>query len=62
VFLTFDKINHLIGQEIDSGIIKTILTSLDIKVNNVSESGLGLTIPAYRVDVQREVDVIEEIL
>jgi phenylalanyl-tRNA synthetase beta chain len=60
--LTFDKINHLIGQEIDSGIIKTILTSLDIKVNNVSESGLGLTIPAYRVDVQREVDVIEEIL
>ena len=62
VFLTFDKINHLIGQEIDSGVIKTILTSLDIKINNVSESGLGLTIPAYRVDVQREVDVIEEIL
>ncbi|MFD0933188.1 phenylalanine--tRNA ligase subunit beta [Psychroflexus salinarum] len=62
VFLTFDKINHLIGQEIDTGVIKTILTSLDIKVNNVSESGLGLTIPAYRVDVQREVDVIEEIL
>lgn len=62
VFLTFDKINHLIGQEIDSGVIKTILTSLDIKVNNVSESGLGLTIPAYRVDVRREVDVIEEIL
>ncbi|MFN2261334.1 MAG: phenylalanine--tRNA ligase subunit beta, partial [Psychroflexus sp.] len=62
VFLTFDKINSLIGQEIDTGVIKTILTSLDIKVNNVSESGLGLTIPAYRVDVQREVDVIEEIL
>lgn len=62
VFLTFDKINQLIGEEIDSGIIKTILSSLEIKVNNVSESGLGLTIPAYRVDVQREVDVIEEIL
>ncbi|MBZ9788021.1 phenylalanine--tRNA ligase subunit beta [Psychroflexus sp. CAK57W] len=62
VFLTFDKINQLIGQELDTGVIKTILTSLDIKVNNVSESGLGLTIPAYRVDVQREVDVIEEIL
>jgi len=62
VFLTFNKINQLIGQELDTGIIKTILTSLDIKVNNVSESGLGLTIPAYRVDVQREVDVIEEIL
>ncbi len=62
VFLTFDKINQLVGQEIDTGVIKTILTSLDIRVNNVSESGLGLTIPAYRVDVQREVDVIEEIL
>jgi phenylalanyl-tRNA synthetase beta chain len=35
---------------------------LDIKVNSVSESGLGLTIPSYRVDVQREIDVIEEIL
>ncbi|GGE33485.1 phenylalanine--tRNA ligase subunit beta [Psychroflexus planctonicus] len=62
VFLTFDKINQLIGEEIDSGIIKTILSSLEIKVNNVSESGMGLTIPAYRVDVRREVDVIEEIL
>lgn len=62
VFLTFKKINQLIGQEIDPGTIKSILASLDIRVNNVTESGLGLTIPAYRVDVQREVDVIEEIL
>ena len=35
---------------------------MDIKVNNVTETGLGLTIPAYRNDVQREADVIEEIL
>jgi phenylalanyl-tRNA synthetase beta chain len=42
--------------------IKQILFLLDIKVNSVSESGLGLTIPSYRVDVQREIDVIEEIL
>jgi phenylalanyl-tRNA synthetase beta chain len=35
---------------------------LEIKVNSVSDAGLGLTIPAYRVDVQREIDVIEEIL
>lgn len=62
VFLTFDKINSLIGEELDSGVIKSILTSLEIKVNNVSESGMGLTIPPYRVDVKREVDVIEEIL
>jgi len=38
------------------------LTSLEIKVNSVTETGLGLTIPAYRNDVQREIDVIEEIL
>lgn len=62
VFLTFDRINSLIGQIIPSETIKSILTSLEIKVNNVTESGMGLTIPFYRVDVQREVDVIEEIL
>ncbi|WP_224490579.1 phenylalanine--tRNA ligase subunit beta [Robertkochia flava] len=62
VFLTFDKIHNLIGQEIPTETIKAILTSLEIKINNVTESGIGLTIPSYRVDVQREVDVIEEIL
>lgn len=62
VFLTFDKINKLIGQDISKDTIKSILASLDIKVKNVTESGLGLMIPFYRVDVQREVDVIEEIL
>ncbi|MEE9363388.1 MAG: phenylalanine--tRNA ligase subunit beta [Cellulophaga sp.] len=62
VFLTFEKINALIGQEIPRDTIKSILASLDIKVNNITETGLGLTIPFYRVDVQREVDVIEEIL
>jgi phenylalanyl-tRNA synthetase beta chain len=43
-------------------VIKKILASLDIKVNSVSDAGLGLIIPSYRVDVQREVDVVEEIL
>lgn len=62
VFLTFDKINNLIGQEIPRDKIKAILSSLEIRINNVTESGLGLTIPSYRVDVTREVDVIEEIL
>ncbi len=62
VFLTFEKINALIGQEIPRDVIKSILTSLDIKVKSVTETGLGLVIPFYRIDVQREVDVIEEIL
>ncbi|MDE3740612.1 phenylalanine--tRNA ligase subunit beta [Maribacter polysaccharolyticus] len=62
VFLTFEKIDHLIGQKIPRDTIKSILASLEIKVKNVTESGMGLVIPSYRVDVQREVDVIEEIL
>ncbi len=62
VFLSFEKINKLIGQEIPRDTIKSILASLDIKVMNVTETGLGLMIPSYRVDVLRDVDVIEEIL
>ena len=62
VFLNFAKTARLIGQELSKEIIKKILASLDIKVNSVTDAGLGLTIPAYRVDVQREIDVIEEIL
>jgi len=62
VFLTYEKINKLIGQKISGETIKSILTSLDIKVKNVSESGMGLAIPFYRIDVTRQVDVIEEIL
>lgn len=62
VFLTFDKINTLIGENLSQETIKSILVSLEIRVNNVTETGMGLTIPPYRVDVQREADVIEEIL
>ncbi|SCX80163.1 phenylalanine--tRNA ligase subunit beta [Flavobacterium caeni] len=62
VFLNFAKAAKLIGQELPKETIKKILASLDIKVNSVTDAGLGLTIPAYRVDVQREIDVIEEIL
>jgi phenylalanyl-tRNA synthetase beta chain len=62
VFLPFEKVDSLIGQEIPREEIKSILRTLDINVNNVTESGLGLTIPAYRNDVTRPVDVIEEIL
>jgi len=62
VLLNFEKVNKIIGQEIPRETIKKILVSLDIKVNSVSDAGLGLIIPSYRVDVQREIDVIEEIL
>ncbi len=62
VFLSFDNTTKLIGEELPQETIKSILTSLDIKINSITEKGIGLTIPAYRNDVQREVDIIEEIL
>ena len=62
VFLNFENVSRIIGQELPKDTIKQILASLEIKINSVSDAGLGLTIPAYRVDVQREIDVIEEIL
>jgi len=62
VRLSFENAKNLIGEEIPKETIKSILSSLDIKVNNVTETGLGLTVPAYRNDVTREADIIEEIL
>ncbi|APG64399.1 phenylalanine--tRNA ligase subunit beta [Tenacibaculum todarodis] len=62
VFLSFENTYKIIGQEIPKETIKKILASLEIKINSVTEGGLGLTIPSYRVDVQREADIIEEIL
>ncbi|MBL4905662.1 MAG: phenylalanine--tRNA ligase subunit beta, partial [Flavobacteriaceae bacterium] len=62
VFLSYESAYRLIGQEIPKETIKKILASLEIKINSETEGGLGLTIPSYRVDVQREADVIEEIL
>ncbi len=62
VFLNFEKTRKLIGQDLPKETIKKILASLDIKITSVSDAGLGLIIPSYRVDVQREVDVVEEIL
>ena len=62
VRLSFENAQKLIGEEIPKDTIKRILMSLDIKVKNVTETGLGLTVPAYRNDVVREADIIEEIL
>ncbi|MDC7993879.1 phenylalanine--tRNA ligase subunit beta [Altibacter sp. HG106] len=62
VVLNFKNVKKLVGQEIPKETIKSILTSLEVKVNNVTETGIGMTIPAYRNDVLREADVIEEVL
>tara|TARA_B100001093_G_scaffold461255_1_gene475569 strand:- start:263 stop:2680 length:2418 start_codon:yes stop_codon:yes gene_type:complete len=62
IILGFDKIKRIIGQKIEKESIKNIISSLDIKINSITESNLGLSIPPYRNDVKREADVIEEIL
>jgi len=62
VEVNYSTIDRLIGKEIPKERIKQILVSLEIKITKESEQGLSLEIPPYRVDVKREVDVIEELL
>jgi phenylalanyl-tRNA synthetase beta chain len=62
VTVTYNNIKRLIGKEIDKSLIKSILGLIDIKIIGESLQGLQLEIPAYKVDVHKEADVIEEIL
>ena len=62
VELTYAKVNSLIGKVIPEETVKSIVTTLEMKIVNESPEGLTLSIPPYRVDVQRDCDVIEDIL
>lgn len=62
VKLSYDKTNKLIGKSIDKDTIKNILKSLEIEIEEENDDILTLRIPTYRVDVLRDVDVIEEVL
>ena len=62
VDLKYDYVHQLIGKEIGKDTIKSIVTSLEMKVLDETEDGLVLQVPAYRVDVQRPCDVVEDIL
>lgn len=62
VNLDYAYVDTLIGKKIGHDMIKSIVTSLDMKIDDETESGLQLTVPAYRVDVQRPCDVVEDIL
>ena len=61
VELTNAKMDALIGEVIDREVVKAILTDLEIEITNTTDEGLSLLVPPFRADVQREVDVIEEI-
>ena len=60
--INFDRVTRLIGKEIEKDIIVKILEDLDIEVLATSHEGLKLLIPTFKVDVKREVDIVEEIL
>ncbi len=60
--LRYHKLDQLLGERLHREQVKTILESLDIQLISESNETLELSIPPYRADVQREVDVIEEIV
>ncbi|MBR5655506.1 MAG: phenylalanine--tRNA ligase subunit beta [Prevotella sp.] len=62
VDLKYDYVHQLIGKEIGKETIKSIVTSLEMQVLEENEDGFKLQVPAYRVDVQRPCDVVEDIL
>jgi phenylalanyl-tRNA synthetase beta chain len=62
VAMRYNNINRLIGKTLDKALIRSILESLDIQLADENESSFTAIVPPYRVDVQREADVIEEIL
>ena len=62
VDLSFEYVNNLIGKVINPGIFKYLCRALDMEVKYENEQGMTIEIPAYRVDVQRPCDVVEDIL
>lgn len=62
VDITYKNVDRLIGKAIGHEEIRSIIKALDIEIVNESAEGLSLKVPPYRVDVTRDVDVIEEIL
>ena len=62
VDLKYDYVDNLIGKHIPAETVKSIVTSLEMKIEEETAEGLKLLVPAYRVDVQRPCDVVEDIL
>ena len=62
VIIRFSKIEQILGTKIHKEKVKEILKALEIQVLNEIQNGFEISVPAYRADVTREIDVIEEIL
>jgi phenylalanyl-tRNA synthetase beta chain len=59
---SFKKCEDLIGKHIDINVVKNILSSLEIAIEHEGNDALLLSVPPFKVDVQREQDVVEEVL
>ena len=62
VELNIDRVNALIGKEIGEETIETILRAMEVEIYSQENKVWQLGVPRYRVDVQRECDVVEDIL
>ncbi len=62
VSLKYDYLNSLVGKVIPQDTVKSIALSLEMKIDGETADGLDLSVPPYRVDVQRPCDVAEDIL
>lgn len=60
--LDFEYVDKLIGKKIGHDTVKSILQTLEVRITGEDEQGLDIIVPAYRVDVQRPCDVVEDIL
>ncbi len=60
--ISLDRVKHLIGKDIPDETIRKIIAALDIKIEQEEGETLHVAVPAYRVDVQREADLVEDIL
>ena len=62
VNFSFNRFNKIVGDDIDKNIIIDILKNLDFKISNISTDECLLEVPSFRVDVYREIDIVEEII
>ena len=62
VEISYNQVHSLVGKDIPVDMIHSIVKSLEMTIVREDENGMTLVVPAYRVDVQRPCDVIEDIL
>ena len=62
VKVSLQRINSLIGKEIGQETVETIFKALEMEIAKKNADGYLLKVPTYRVDVQRDVDVVEDVL